>query len=107
MVFEQIGMSVEDTFMQTITTGVVGLVATFIAIAFVEKLGRRVLTLAGLVLVVVAHTSTWYGFSQASYMFDQETVTAIKSELNKENIDTSSIEGLLGSTFDNDVTLKK
>jgi hypothetical protein len=107
MVFEQIGMSVEDTFMQTITTGVVGLVATFIAIAFVEKLGRRVLTLAGLVLVVVAHASTWYGFSQASYVFDQETVAAIKIELDKEDIDTTGVIGLLGSTFETDVTLKK
>ncbi|WP_158971594.1 MFS transporter [Paraglaciecola sp. L3A3] len=106
MVFEQVGMSVEDTFMQTITTGVVGLIATFIAIAFVEKLGRRFLTLAGLVLVVVAHGSTWFGFSQAKYVFDEKAVASIVVELKAENIPTESVERLLGRTFDNDVTLK-
>ncbi|MDU0356324.1 MFS transporter [Paraglaciecola aquimarina] len=107
MVFEQVGMSVEDTFMQTIATGVVGLVATFVAIAFVEKLGRRVLTIAGLVLVVFAHGSTWYGFSQASYTFDHESVAVIQTELRNENIDPEKISTLIGQSFEDDVALKQ
>lgn len=106
MVFEQVGMSVEDTFMQTITTGVVGLLATVIAISFVEKLGRRFLTVAGLVLVVVAHGSTWYGFSQANYVFDDTAMTQIQADFAAENIDTKKLELLRDKTFENDVALK-
>lgn len=107
MVFEQVGMSVEDTFMQTITTGVVGLLATLIAIGFVEKLGRRVLTLAGLILVVVAHGSTYFGFSQARYVFDDSSITAIKAELVNIEVNTDIIESLRGQSFSSDVELKK
>ncbi|MDO6721226.1 MFS transporter [Psychrosphaera sp. 1_MG-2023] len=107
MVFEQVGMSVEDTFMQTITTGVVGLLATLIAIGFVEKLGRRFLTVAGLVLVVVAHTSTYIGFEQANFVFSDNAVEVLSVELNQEGVDTAKIESLRGATFDNDVALKQ
>ena len=106
MVFEQVGMSVEDTFMQTITTGIVGLLATLIAIFFIEKLGRRFLTLAGLVLVVVAHASTSYGFSNARYVFSSEAVSEISVELTKQNIATDQIKLLAGREFSSDVELK-
>lgn len=110
MVFEQVGMSVEDTFMQTITTGVVGLLATLIAIGFVEKLGRRVLTIAGLLLVVVAHGSTYLGFSEARYVFDDASIAEIKTELavlQLDDFDVQAIAELNGQTFHSDVQLKQ
>ncbi|MGJ8694143.1 MAG: MFS transporter [Thalassotalea sp.] len=110
MVFEQVGMSVEDTFMQTITIGVVGLISTVIAIAFVEKLGRRFLTLAGLSFVVIAHASTWFGFKQASYEFDQATLVTVSEQFVKggiEQVTLSKLPQLVGNTFDNDVDLKQ
>ncbi|MEZ9539730.1 MFS transporter [Shewanella sp. 10N.286.51.B8] len=106
MVFEQVGMSVEDTFLQTTVIGVVGLVSTFIAIGFVEKLGRRTLTLAGLVLVVIAHSSTYYGFSQASYQFSSDAIEQISAALAKEDIDSKVLVKLKGQHFDSDVALK-
>ncbi|MER2491304.1 MFS transporter [Catenovulum sediminis] len=107
MVFEQIGMSVEDTFMQTITIGVVGLLSTFVAIAFVEKLGRRSLTLFGLLLVVVAHSSIWFGFKQAHYVIDDAAIAEIKIEVAKENIAPEKIDPLNGTQFNTDVEMKK
>ncbi|KMT64478.1 MFS transporter [Catenovulum maritimum] len=107
MVFEQIGMSVEDTFMQTITIGLVGVVSTIIAITFVEKLGRRLLTLGGLLLVVVAHTSVWFGFNQAHYEIDHAAVTEIKAQMEKENIPLDKLDALVGKNYATDVELKK
>lgn len=106
MVFEQVGMSVESTFMQTITIGVVGLVATVIAINFVESLGRRFLTLAGLVLVVVAHGSTWFGFKDANYQFSETAVAQIEAQFIVDGIDTNKLKLLEGKSFDSDVALK-
>lgn len=106
MVFEQIGMSVESTFMQTITIGLVGLLATIIAINFVEKLGRRILTLAGLFLVVVAHASTYFGFKQTSYHFSESALFQIEAQFVADDMDTSVLTKLAGKTFNNDVELK-
>ena len=106
MVFEQVGMSVEDTFMQTIVTGLVGLLATIIAISLVEKLGRRILTLAGLSLVVVAHASTWFGFSQANYVFNDAAISQIEMQFEVDGISTETLSSLKGKTFEDDVALK-
>ncbi|MBD1388334.1 sugar porter family MFS transporter [Neiella sp. HB171785] len=107
MVFEQVGMSVEDTFLQTIATGAVGLAATLIAIGFVEKLGRRILTIAGLILVVLSHGATWMGFNQASYTFDDKAIAAIEVQLEAQGIDVAKIQPFVGQTFDTDVELKQ
>ncbi|KXI28887.1 MFS transporter [Paraglaciecola hydrolytica] len=107
MVFEQVGMSVQDTFMQTIIMGLVGVVSTVIAITFVEKLGRRFLTLGGLLLVVAAHGATWWGFKHAHYVFDQNAMVNIEQKLTALQIDTTKLQPLTGITFDSDVELKR
>ncbi len=107
MVFEQIGMSVDDTFLQTITTGVVGLVATVVAILFVEKLGRKKLTVLGLSLVVVAHLSTYLGFKEARYTFSDEVVVELKQTFAEQGVTTAPLDVLQGQQFDSDVALKQ
>ena len=106
LVFEQVGMSVQDTFMQTIIMGLVGVISTIFAIAFVEKLGRRFLTLGGLMLVVIAHGSTWFGFSQATYEFDTSVMIKIEKQLTQENYDVERLKPLAGKVFNSDVDLK-
>ncbi|MEG3765319.1 MFS transporter [Alteromonas sp. 14N.309.X.WAT.G.H12] len=106
MVFEQVGMSVEDTFMQTISTGAVGLAATFVAIGFVEKLGRRTLTIAGLLLVVIAHGSTFLGFKQASYEFNDTAIKQLTAYFQQNDLPVASLASFAGKSFDTDVALK-
>ncbi|WP_017446803.1 MFS transporter [Gayadomonas joobiniege] len=106
MVFEQIGMSVEDTFVQTITMGLIGVVSTVIAICFVEKLGRRFLTLAGLLLVAVAHIAIWQGFKLANYKMDEVIIVEIKQELAGQSLDLNKLDQFVGQRFKNDVELK-
>ena len=106
MVFEQVGMSVEDTFMQTISTGVVGLAATLVAIGFVEKLGRRTLTIAGLLLVVIAHGSTFLGFKQASYEFNDTAMVELTTYFERNALPVTSLVPFAGKSFDTDVALK-
>lgn len=106
LVFEQVGMSVQDTFLQTVIMGLVGVVSTIFAISFVEKLGRRFLTLAGLLLVVVAHGSTWYGFSKVTYVFSEEVLSKIEHQVDQQNIDVSRLQPLVGKVYSTDVELK-
>ncbi|WP_448248474.1 MFS transporter [Thalassotalea agariperforans] len=106
MVFEQVGMSTQDSFMQTVIMGIVNLSAVFIAIFTVEKLGRRFLTIAGLILVVAAHSASWLGFKDTTYVFDQVAIEKIQAQLSNEQVDLTQLGGLVGQTFDNDVALK-
>ena len=101
-VFEQVGMSLEDTFAQTIILGAVAVAFTLVAIAMVEKLGRRVLTLTGLTLIALAHLSTWHGFNSATYSLDDEAIANIESG----GVDVSELRQFAGNIYDNDVALK-
>ncbi|MEM5499300.1 MFS transporter [Paraglaciecola mesophila] len=102
-VFEQIGMSVEDTFMQTVILGLVAVIFTLVAIRFVEKWGRRNLTLIGLLFISIAHTSIWYGFKSANYELSQEAIVKIQ----QSDIDVTLLQPLVGKTYATDVDLKR
>ncbi|EWH10256.1 sugar transporter [Catenovulum agarivorans DS-2] len=106
MVFEQVGMSTQDSFMQTVIMAVVNLAAVFIAIFTVEKLGRRKLTLGGLALVVLAHSSIWFGFKDTTYVFDQAAYQRIQTELTGQAVDLTKLANMVGQTYQNDVALK-
>lgn len=101
-VFEQIGMSVENTFLQTILLGAVSVLFTLVAIFFVEKWGRRVLTLLGLLIIALAHASIWYGFDNATYVIDQQSIVMMA----EENIDTQPLTPFINKVYANDVALK-
>lgn len=102
IVFEQIGMSTDGAFFQTIIFGAIGVLFTIIAITLVEKLGRRFLTLAGLTLVVIAHGSSWYGFNSATYDLSSAAITEIAAE----GVDTTKLEKFSGKTYTSDVAIK-
>ena len=101
-VFEQVGMTLEDTFAQTIILGAVAVVFTLVAILMVEKLGRRALTLTGLVLIALAHLSTWHGFNSATYSLDEEAISIIEAD----GVEVSELRQFVGNTYENDVALK-
>lgn len=103
-VFEQVGMNTQDTFFQTMILGLVATLSTLIAISFVEKWGRRTLTLLGLALVVIAHTSTWYGFDSATYELNEASIEKIESE--NPDFDTSRLDSFVGNVYSSDVALK-
>lgn len=103
MVFEQIGMSVEDSFFQTIILGATAVAGTLIAIGFVEKWGRRRLTIGGLALIFAAHLSTYYGFSRAEYRLDETAIV----EISEQGVETTGLSALVGKSYASDVALKR
>ncbi|KPZ71566.1 putative metabolite transport protein CsbC [Shewanella sp. P1-14-1] len=101
-VFEQIGMSVENTFLQTIVLGSVSVLFTLVAIFTVEKLGRKALTVIGLLLITLAHVSIWYGFDNASYVINQPVIEKVA----EQQVDADKLLLLLGKHYQTDVELK-
>jgi hypothetical protein len=99
-------MSTADSFMQTVILAVVNLTAVIIAVFTIEKLGRRKLTLGGLALVVIAHTSVWYGFKDTTYTLDTSALVKIQEQLKNEQVDLTKLTTLMGKTYESDVELK-
>ncbi|MGB7452998.1 MAG: sugar porter family MFS transporter [Lysobacterales bacterium] len=67
MIFEQSGIGKDAAFMQAVLVGIVNLVATVVAIALIDKLGRRPLLITGLVIIASSMLLLAYSFSSATY----------------------------------------
>ena len=67
MIFEQSGIGTDASFMQAVLVGIVNVVATVVAIALIDKLGRRPLLISGLVIIASSMLLLAYSFSSASY----------------------------------------
>jgi len=65
MIFEQSGIGTDASFMQAVLVGLVNLVFTVLAIAFIDRVGRRPLLIAGLSGIAVCMLLLSYGFSGA------------------------------------------
>lgn len=57
VIFKQTGVGTADSFLQTVLIGVINVLTTFIAIFFVDKVGRRKFLLAGCLLMGLSLTA--------------------------------------------------
>ncbi|MEO7765796.1 MAG: sugar porter family MFS transporter [Ferruginibacter sp.] len=62
VIFRQAGMAEDAAFLQSVIIGVINFVFTFIAIVFIDKIGRRKLLLVGSVLLMIDALALAYCF---------------------------------------------
>jgi SP family arabinose:H+ symporter-like MFS transporter len=62
-IFKAAGSSTDSAFRQTVTVGAINLVFTFVAIGFVDKMGRRPLLIIGTLLQTLALGLVGYAFA--------------------------------------------
>ena len=101
MIFEQSGIGTDAAFMQAVLVGVTNLVFTIVAMALIDKLGRKPLLVAGVAGIAACMLLLSWGFDQASYTIDQDLLTHLAATLN-----TSSLESLVGTTFNTDIAFR-
>ncbi|MEM6965765.1 MAG: sugar porter family MFS transporter [Bacteroidota bacterium] len=101
MIFEQSGIGTDASFVQAILVGLVNLVFTVIAIALIDKLGRKPLLIFGVAGIVVTMFLLAYGFNEATYTLTTETVQTLPEEVDQEKL-----APLIGKTFEDDISYK-
>ena len=101
MIFEQSGIGTDAAFMQAVLVGLTNLVFTLLAMALIDKLGRKPLLILGGSGIVMCMMVLSWGFGQATYSVSTETLTALPQGLN-----TGLLTPLIGHTYDSDLAFK-
>ncbi len=86
MIFEQSGIGTDASFMQAILVGVVNLAFTIVAMAFIDRIGRRPLLAVGLTGIAVCMLTLSYGFGSASYSLSRDSIDTLPSEIDRQEI---------------------
>jgi MFS transporter, SP family, arabinose:H+ symporter len=105
MIFEQTGIGTDASFANAIIIGLTNLVFTIVAIAFVDKLGRKPLLSFGLVGIIVTMFLLAGCFKSAEYKLDSDAIAELEKHEHFEEF--KDIRQLEGSVFASDVEFKR
>jgi MFS family permease len=102
MIFEQSGIGVNASFMQAALVGLVNLVLTVVAMALIDRLGRRPLLGFGLTGIAVCMLTLAWGFGSANYRLDAADISALPSE-----VDRQRLELVVDTTYESDTEFRQ
>jgi MFS family permease len=102
MIFEQSGIGTDAAFMQAALVGLTNLVFTVLAIALIDRVGRRPLLVAGLTGIAVRMLLLAYGFGSATYAIAAGVAGSLP-----DGLDAAAFVALEGRTFDSDVAFRQ
>lgn len=102
MIFEQSGIGTDAAFVQAILVGLTNLVFTVLAMAFIDRFGRKPLLVVGVSGIAVCMFLLAYGFNSASYQLTAESVSALTIEA-----DQDKLNAMIGVEYKNDVEFKR
>lgn len=101
MIFEQSGIGTNAAFMQAALVGLVNLVFTVVAMALIDRVGRRPLLGFGLTGIAVCMLLLAYGFGTATYTVGDDAVGIFPAESDRQQIAT-----LVGKTYESDTEFR-
>jgi sugar porter (SP) family MFS transporter len=102
MIFEQSGIGTNASFMQAVLVGLVNLVFTLVAMALIDRLGRRPLLGFGMTGIAVCMLTLAYGFGTATYTLDQEAIGNLPAVIDRAQIST-----LTDISYDSDTDFRE
>jgi MFS family permease len=101
MIFEQTGLGTDASFMQAILVGITNVVFTLIAIALIDKIGRKSLLVAGVSGIIVCMFSLAYQFNAATYTLTAQAISNLPADINLQ-----ALQPIVGATFSSDLAFK-
>lgn len=102
MIFEQSGIGTDASYMQAVLVGLTNLAFTLLAIALIDKLGRKTLLSVGVSGIALCMFILAYGFASATYTLSKDSINQLPA-----NIDRVQIRQIENKTFDSDLSYKK
>ncbi len=102
MIFEQSGIGTNAAFMQAVFVGLVNLVFTVVAMALIDRFGRRPLLALGLSGIVDSMLLLAYGFGSATYTLDREAIAGLPASM-----DQQQLAALVDQTYDSDTGFRE
>src|SRR5262249_16202022 len=100
-IFEQSGVGTNAAFAQATLIGIINIIFTLLAMALIDRLGRRALLLAGLVGVIVSTALAGYGFREARYELTPEAASTLSTQ-----IDAAALQPIVGVEYPDDLSYK-
>ncbi|MGK0267479.1 MAG: SP family arabinose:H+ symporter-like MFS transporter, partial [Paraglaciecola sp.] len=101
MIFEQTGLGTDAAFMQAILVGLTNVIFTLIAIALIDKIGRKSLLVVGVSGIIVCMFSLAYQFNAATYTLTAQAISVLPA-----GIDIAALQSIVGTTFNSDLAFK-
>jgi MFS family permease len=102
MIFEQSGIGTDAAFMQAILVGLTNLLFTLIAMALIDKVGRKPLLVFGVGGIACFMMLLAWGFNGASYTLPQEVIATLPVE-----IDRAPLQQIQDIVFFSDVDFRR
>lgn len=102
MIFEQSGIGTDAAFIQAILVGVTNVVFTIIAMALIDKLGRKPLLAIGVSGITLSMFLLAFGFNAATYTLTDASIAKLPAEVN-----VSQLDALKNKTFKSDTEFKQ
>ncbi|MEM6632467.1 MAG: sugar porter family MFS transporter, partial [Bacteroidota bacterium] len=100
-IFEQSGVGTNAAFAQAVWVGIINVLFTLVAMALIDRMGRKPLLLIGVGGIAISMMLTAYGFHQATYQLKEEGIAQI------EGLDGTQLTGVVGKIYQNDVSFKR
>ncbi|MBR9909647.1 MAG: sugar porter family MFS transporter [Gammaproteobacteria bacterium] len=101
MIFEQSGIGTDASFMQAILVGLVNLLFTLVALALIDKIGRKPLLSFGVSGIAICMFVLAFGFHSASYTLTPESIASLPA-----GIDRTELRAIESVTFNSDTSFR-
>ncbi len=101
MIFEQSGIGTDASFSQAVLVGIINLVFTLVAIALIDRIGRKPLLGIGLAGIAVSMFVLAFGFYSATYTLTEDSIAGLPEEARVEEL-----SAIVGTTYNSDVVFK-
>jgi len=102
MIFEQSGIGTDASFIQAILVGITNLLFTILALALIDRLGRKPLLSIGVAGMTICLFLLSYGFNSASYTLPADSISGLV-----DNVDLSGLEAIAGKTYESDIAFNE